>query len=529
MKKKNKEKSLGGQLLQTGVSFIPGVGQILAPLVGMADQQMDAEKLAREQATLLKQQQVPKVNMNPYGNFKNGGILNDMFKQYDTGSHESGNDLQVDPQGTPSPNGPNTVQNKENSYKVGDDQYVMSDALTNPKTGNKFNKDAMEINKKYPKARFQSDQKNALDLEMKNLSKVNDVMRQNEESKQMAYGGPILNKALGSIGEYVKNNLPAQESNMFVNPENQVSMLQDTQPVVNNTFTPNNFLPKLPDTGVLSPEQVAGRDAESNYQFPETSTNVLGAKTGDRSSGVLDPKSANGIALGMKGLALAGSIHDALQPAEKERLLTPDYRKSDAYMKSANIDFTQAKQDAIGVSNISGNMNRSLSGNAAQYQGREQSRLAQLQDALGRVSEAENNAQSQLNLTKGQYEQNKAVDYTNREYANQQGNMQNQAAARGFGRQLASDLSQIGSSFNQYAETTKLNQNTQDIAKFTNSQIMATINAKNPNFKLQDNVVENFMSGKTSLDDVLAFVPAGSKEEVKKILLETKTKTSNGK
>lgn len=543
MKKKYKarEKSLGGQLLQTGVSFIPGVGQILAPLVGMADQQMDANKAAEEQQKLLRMQQAPIKITNPYGNFKNGGILNDMFKQYDTGSHESGNDLQVDTQGTPSPNGPNTVQNKENSYKVGDDQYVMSDALTNPKTGNKFNKDAMEINKKYPKARFQSDQKNALDLEMKNLSKVNDIMRQNEESKQMAYGGPILGGVLqkawdgwnsqSQVGALTQNGVPLAEGNMFVDSKDfNPYDTKDPREVLGpqNTQVSSGQAPSIAKLPTLSPEQVAGRDAESSYQFGND-TNPLVAKTGDRGSGVLDPKSANAVALGMKGLALAGSIHDALQPAEKERLLTPNYSKSDAYMQSANIDFTQAKQDAMGVSNIGANMNRSLAGNAAQYQGREQSRLAQLQDSLGRVSEAENNAQSQLNLTKGQYEQNKAVDRTNREYQNQQGNMQNQAAARGFGRQLASDLSQIGSSFNQYAESTKMNQNTQDIAKFTNSQIMATINAKNPNFKLQDNVVENFMSGKTSLDDVLAFVPAGSKEEVKKMLLETKTKTSNGK
>jgi hypothetical protein len=529
-------------LLQTGVSFIPGVGQILAPLVGIADQQMDAQKAAEEQQKLLRQQQAPIKITNPYGNYKNGGVLNDMFKQYDTGSHDSGNDLQVDTQGIPSPNGPNSVQNKENSYKVGDDQYVMSDALTNPKTGNKFNQDAMKINKKYPKARFQSDQKNALDLEMKNLSKINDVMRKGEESKQMAYGGLILGNAFNDATNYWKsqqkplltqNGVPLADGNMFVdsknfNPYNSEEPKEILGPP--NTQMPGQT-PQISKLPTLSPEQVAGRDAESKYQFSETTpkTDVLGAKTGDRGSGVLDPKSANAVALGMKGLALAGSIHDALQPAEKERLLTPNYRKSDAYMQSANIDFTQAKQDAIGVSNIGANMNRSLSGNAAQYQGREQSRLAQLQDSLGRVSEAENNAQSQLNLVKGQYEQQKAVDYTNREYQNQQGNMQNQAAARGFGRQLASDLSQIGSSFNQYAETTKLNQNTQDIAKFTNSQIMATINAKNPNFKLQDNVVENFLSGKTSLDDVLAFVPASSQEEVKKILLETKTKTSNGK
>lgn len=545
-----REKSLGGQLIQTGVSFIPGVGQILAPLVGIADQQLDAEKQAKkEQEAQLKLQQPPLQINNPYGNFKNGGVLNDMFHQYNTGSHQSGNDLQVDTQGMPSPDGPNSVQNRENSYKVGDNQYVMSDALTNPKTGNKFNVDAMSINKKYPKARFQSDQLAALNLEMKNLSKVNDVVRQGEESKQLAYGGPVLGNALKDATNYWKNNqyvspdqVPPADGNMFVAPKMGIPddytgiqpALDSTNPVPQNKGV---LAGQVQMNSVLSAEDAAGRDAQAKYDAEQAAKKasgegILDPKTKDRdTTGVLDPKSANNIALGMKGLALAGSVYDALQPAEKEKLLTPNYSKSDAYMQSANIDFTQAKQDAMGVSNISANMNRSLSGNAAQYQGREQSRLAQLQDSLGRISEGENNAQSQLNLTKGTYEQQKAVDYSNREYANQQGNMQNQAAARGFGRQLASDLSQIGSSFNQYAETTKLNQNTQDMAKFANSQIMATINAKNPNFKLQDNVVENFLSGKTSLDDTLAFVLPENQEAAKKILLETqaKIKAKDGK
>lgn len=506
--KKNK-KSLGGQLLQTGVSFIPGVGQVLAPLVGMIDQQMDANKTKQTPVS-----EPLKISTNPYGNFAKGGILNDMFKQYNTGSHSSGNDLTVDANGDPNANGTNTVQNKENSYSVDNKQYVFSDVLKHK--GKAFSTLASEINKKYPEARTSMDQRKALDLEMKQLSKRNDVARESE-STQMAYGGPILGKALQSISDYSKNNLPTAEPNMFTNPDNQVSMLEDNQPVINtNPTAPTNFLPKLPDVPALN----------QPIDQPEDVSPLV--QSSSRSLSPLDSSTANGIALGMKGLALAGSIHDAMQKPENEKLITPNYTKSDKYIQSANVDFTQAKQDAIGVSNIGANMNRSLSGNAAQYQVREQARLAQLQDALGRTSEAENNATSQLNLQKGQYEQGKAVDTANRQYQNQQGNMQNEANSRFFGRQLASDLSQIGSSFNEYAETTKLNKNTADIAKFTNSQIMATINAKNPNFKLNESLVQNFVDGKTSLDEVLTFVPNESKEEVKKILLETKTQT-NGK
>jgi hypothetical protein len=510
------EKSLGGQLLQTGVSFIPGVGQVLAPLVGMVDQQMDADKLKAEQ--VAKPQL--KINNNPYGSFKNGGVLNDMFKQYHSGSHASGNDTTVDANGDVNPNGVNKIQNKENSYKVGDTQYVFSDTLT--MNGKKFSEIAAGINKKYSKARTDLDQRTALDLEMKQLSKKNESKRVESESTEMAYGGPILGKAIQQASDYWKNaqfaspdQVPPASENQFVTPH-QLAIPGEYQGIEMATDTT-----QMP--GGNPTELKLGQNL-AEISKPSVSRSPIVANTQSSNRDVLSASTANGIGLVSKGLALAGSINDAMQNAEREKLILPDYTKADRYVKSANIDYTQAKQDAIGVSNIGGEMNRSLSGNAAQFQGREQARLAQLQDAIGRVSEAENNATSQLNMTKGNYEQGKAVDTANREYQNQQGNMQNDANQRFFGRQLASDLSQIGSSFNEYAETTKLNKNTADIAKFTNSQIMATINAKNPNFKLDEGLVQNFIDGKTSLDDVLTFVPNESKEEVKKILIETKTK-----
>lgn len=526
MKKKRKY-SIGGQLLQTGVSFIPGVGQVLAPLIGMGDQMLDQQKLLEEQRKL----QAPpiKINSTPYGSFKKGGVLlNDMFEQYTAGAHGSGNDLTVDGKGQADINGENVVQNKENSFRVDNKQYVFSDTLGGKE---KFNIQAMKINKKYPRARFELDQRQALDLEMKLLSKENDVARAESEPqanpKQMAYGGPIPGQALLDASNYWKNNqvvlpdqVPMADPNMFVNPT-----------------SPKLYTPEIPQEyqGIemaTDSTQIPGGNAQSltlgkDLSLPEnnaSTVNPIAPQLQDRGDGVLSAKGANAIALGLKGAALAGSIYDAFQKPERERLITPNYRQADQYMKSANIDFTQAKQDAVGVSNIGAGTNRSLAGNASQFQGREQARLAQLQDVLGRINMQEENAQSQLDLQKGQYEAGKAVDIANRTYQNQQGNMQNRAATRGFDRQLSSDLSQIGSAFNQYAETTKMNQNNADIAKFTNSQIMATINAKNPNFKLQDNVVENFISGKTSLDDVLAFVPVSSKEEVKKILTEQKLK-----
>lgn len=516
-----REKSLGGQLIQTGVSFIPGVGQILAPLVGIADQQLDAEKQAKkEQEAQLKLQQPPLQINNPYGNFKNGGVLNDMFHQYNTGSHQSGNDLQVDTQGMPSPDGPNSVQNRENSYKVGDNQYVMSDALTNPKTGNKFNVDAMSINKKYPKARFQSDQLAALNLEMKNLSKVNDVVRQGEESKQLAYGGPVLGNALKDATNYWKNNqyvspdqVPPADGNMFVAPKMGIPddytgiqpALDSTNPVPQNKGV---LAGQVQMNSVLSAEDAAGRDAQAKYDAEQAAKKasgegILDPKTKDRdTTGVLDPKSANGIALGMKGLALAGSIYDAVQPAVKEKLITPDYGKSDRDLRAANIDFTQQRQDAVGISNIGANTNRSMSNSASSYMGREQSRLAQLQDTISRIGESENLAKSNLYMQKGQMENSRALDLANRTEQNSQNNQQNDAMQRYAGRVLSSDLASIGSEFNRYSSTQQINQNNKELNEFQTKQQLMILNSKYPDFKIDEKVMELIKSG-ASIDEIV--------------------------
>ena len=500
---KKKKYSLGGDLLQAGVSFIPGVGQILSPIVGMVDQQMDNQ-------ALLQQKPQPQMNMNtnPFGKLALGGVINDGFKQYQTGSHQSGNDLPVDADGNPDPNGQSSVQNKENSYRVGDKQYVMSDTLTNSKTGNKISVDAKMINKKYPQARFVLDQRNALDLEMKFLAKENDVQRELDNSEK-ACGGKL---ALGGNPDPVipaSENLAWQSQNIF-----------KPQPFPNFNTLPTVTEKQYGTPGMIEANQMSGdgtlaTDTTSfgteltpvgsdlaNSTVATNSGDPITAKTNSFNPGILDAKTANSIGLGMKGLALAGSVMDALNPAEKEKLITPNYTKADNYIQSANVDFTQARQDAQGVSNIAAGTNRSLSSNAASYQGREMARLASLSDQMGKISEAQNSAQSQLNMTKGQYEQGKAVDTANRQYQNQQGNMQNQANSRFFDRTLMSDLSQIGSSFNQYGETQKVIANNKEVNQTQINQSLAILNSKYPNVKITPDIMEKLKSGAT-IDEIL--------------------------
>jgi hypothetical protein len=490
-----RERSLGGDLLQIGVSFIPGVGQILSPLVGLIDEQMDQDTL-----NALKPPEPMKLNQNPFGKLAKGGILNDNFKQYSTGSHASGNDLSVDAQGNPNSNGENSVQNRENSFKVGDKQYVFSDVLK--KNGLSFNKHAMKINKKYPKARFQLDQRNALDLEMEMLAKENDIKRA-ESSNQKYEGGPLDPVIPPS------ENLAWQSQNIFqMKPFPNFSTLPTVTEktygtpgmIENNQMTGDGTL--ATDSTTFGQELTPVGQNLSEQGIAQDRNNPIMAKNAVKGSGVLDAKTANALGLGMKGLALAGSVMDALQPAIKEPLVSPDYSKSDSDLRAANINYNQARQDTLGISNISANSNRSMSNSPTSFLGREQARLASLSDAMGRISEAENLAQSNLSLTKGQIENQRAQDLSNRKYQNQQNNQMNDAMSRYAGRQLGSDLSEIGSSLNSYAESQKINQNNRELNDFQIKQQIALLNSRNPNIKITPDIMEKLKNGAT-IDDIL--------------------------
>jgi len=502
--KRFREKSLGGDIIQTGLSFIPGVGQILAPLAGMIDQKLSAEEIEA-----LKPPEKMNMNLNPFGKLANGGFINDGFTQYNTGSHKSGKDLVVGQDGLPDPNGESSVQNKENSYKIGNRHYVMSDVLKNPKTGNTFNIDAASVNKKYPDARLQPDQRAALDFEMKELAALNDSERLKvdmKNKKQKAYGGYTDN------GDPV---IPPSENIMWPAQSVFPTTLPTFEPVQSLGTTPIPQETGLPiNTTSFGNTLNVGQNITTDYVPDRGELDILNPKK-KKASNILGPNTANAIGLGLKGAALIGSISDALRSPEKEELIKPDYSKSDNYLQAANIDYTQARQDAQGVSNIAAGTNRSLSSNVASFQGREQARLAGLSDQLGRIAEQQNLAQSNLNLTKGQIENSRAVDLTNRKYQNQQGNMQNQANARYADRVLSSDLASIGSSFNSYAESQKMIKNQKELNQFKTSQTLAILGNKYPNFKLDPQIVDKFKNGEIDLDQFLQYVPSEIQSDIK--------------
>jgi hypothetical protein len=499
------KKSMGGQLISSALSLVPGYGQILSPLASMADNYFSNKK--------TEEVEIPEnIMTNPYGNLKYGGkmafggVINNDFKQYNTGSHNSNADLPVDKNGNASLNTATAkVQNKENSFKIGLDQYVMSDVLINPETGNAFNKDAAKINKKYPQATYQEDQKNALNFKMKRLASLNDSVRKAAEQIQTVekfFGGPTDPTKRYPIGVDGKSIIP---DNSQIYPE-----ANNSNALVPAAYTPfGNIETNLPlNTTNIYPGSPITLGENLNEETPSITSDRSETTFKPRSAPrALDARDSNNIALALKGAGLLKSVADAFTPAEKEKTILPDYSKSDNYMASANIDYSQAKQDAMGISNIAANVNRSAgSNNFAAFQGREAARIANLMDSVGNINMQENNQRSNLNLTRGQYEQSKALDTANRETQNRINNQQNQANANFADEKLFSELTSIGTEFNQYSNHLRELKNNKEIATYYINEGLAMINSNLSNFNLDPQFVEKLKSG-ASMDELVKFYP----------------------
>lgn len=496
------EQKQNGSFLNSAASFglglLPG-GQLLTPFLP------DLGKMfSKKQSTFAP----TKMNTNPFGNImKDGGVLNEGFKQYDTGSHIEGNDLAVNSEGVPSNNPVAKVQNKENMFKVKGKAFIMSDVLVNPETGNTINVDAAKLNKSLPMASFNPEDKNTLNFGMERLSKLNDIMKGIKEGVEMECGGTLKRYDNGGpIAGFVPRRVDpftGREYNLIedapsIDPLSEpLAPLPQVQAGASNNREPQFSSFKVDDSPYIP--SIERQDNEDITPFDGI--------TGETNQPVENkPFDLNTIAVGLKGLGLAKSISDSLTPALEEQVILPDYTQSDRYMKEANIDYTQARQNAIGASNVGANVNRSASSNFAQYQNREMARTANLVDAIANIDMQENNARSSLNLTRGQYEQNKAVDTANRKYQNRIDNLQNQATANLADQKLFTELSQIGTEFNKAENFRRQISNNRELQQFYVNEALSLINSRNDNFQLDPDFVNKLKSGNYSIDDIIKVV-----------------------
>ena len=489
-------------------SMVPGIGGLLGGAIqGIGGLFADDIKDKYDTTPLRSES-------NIYGNLKLGGYVTKKFKQYNTGSHDSGNDQPIDSEGRPSGKADGGyVQNNENAYDMGNGSYVMSDTLVNPMTGNTFNIDAMKINNKYKNADNIPEEQNAIDANMKRLSIINDKMRITKEAVLKACGGKT---------KQMYNGGPTD-------PDPRFTQQVDTNVTPLTTINPDDLLID-PITGSVNATSNPQSFTESNsgLALDTSSENGQTIKLGeDLATTTYNPKAAkqvgegdfnyNWIAAGLKAVALGKSIDDALTPAEKEKTILPNYYKADRQIYSANADYTQAKQDAVGAANLMSNMNRSASTNFGAFQGRQSMNFANLAQQIGNISTQENNMRSQQALQRGQYETNKAVDTANRRYQNRIDNQMNQANADLADQKLFSELSQIGTTFNEYQYYKDALKNNRELAAMKIKEASAILGAKYENFGFDENFMDQISKGNydgVDFNQLVKFI--GTAEQVKK-------------
>lgn len=224
-----------------------------------------------------------------------------------------------------------------------------------------------------------------------------------------------------------------------------------------------------------------------------------------------NPFNYNAVAMGLKAVALGKSVADALEKPVVEKPMFTDYNASDRQIYGTNVDYTQARQDAMAASNLAANVNRAASSGFNQYQGRMQSTYGNLADQLGQISMNENLQRNQQAMQRGQYETAKAIDVKNTMYQNRIDNMQNMANAKLADQKLFSELSQIGTEFNQYQGYKEMLQNNKELSQATINQGLALIGSNYANFGFTKDFIDKIKSGQATQNELIQFIATTNK------------------
>lgn len=411
---------------------------------------------------------------------EDGGTIPSGFVQYDAPSHDNGGQV-VDSQGYPTVNNAVAeIQNKENSFN----NYVFSDVLENPKTGRTFNVDMSKLMKKYKNADTDLISKRSLDIEADTLAKTNDTVKAMveqmtvPEAPMMPNGGPLDYLTMSPIQPIVPGLTGYTQDENLNLPHIQDPFETMAGRPIENPFDPYTTAPQIntPVKSTTIPVDPLQRFSNASDAPPIDNTDTQAGEPKQRSTNF------NTLAAVSKGLGLANSVFNALKPAEKEQARIPDYNPADQAFDRASIDYTQARQDATGASNILANINRSTSSGFSQYRNREAGRIASLMDRVSNIGMTERNANSQLDISRGQYRADKAVDIANRQREVDVANLQNEAVKQQFSDNLFSEISQIGSSLNQYQNFKDELANRTDIATMNTNEFVALAKAKGLDF-----------------------------------------------
>lgn len=298
----------------------------------------------------------------------------------------------------------------------------------------------------------------------------------------------FLNNALSSINQYNNTSVPSSSNiGWYSNPDQNYGL-----PAIQTEGLPNQIKSSLPPTPPPSTPATINISKEDLTKVPQERT----------------PFNYNAVAMGLKAVALGKSVADALEKPLVEKPMFTDYNASDRQMYGTNVDYTQARQDAMAASNLAANVNRAASSGFNQYQGKMQSTYGNLADQLGQISMNENLQRNQQAMQRGQYETAKAIDVKNTMYQNRIDNLQNLANAKLADQKLFSELSQIGTEFNQYQGYREMLKNNKELSQATINQGLALIGSNYANFGFTKDFIDKIKTGQASVNELVQFMAA---------------------
>ena len=425
--KKLKKYSNGGAILQSVAplaNLIPGVGQIISPLLSVAGGLMSQDVKPPVQTVKTS------YTNNPY-QMRQGGTVSG-FKQYDTESHENGGQP-INAEGNVDFKNPTAeIESTETNYKYSKlpnkygKTYVFSDK-------NGTSEMTRDIMKKYKNKNVDGDflARTAMELEFNKVENLNELIKakeeQTQENQQMASGGNISTRRLE--GQHQDNTnvfdkvLKASQDNLEQLADGDLlgtPITLGTHVGENNYFNPNQT-PWINNPVTDSLEQISKPVVSQNSGLPQipnarTAPNYLeGIKAALGSLNVPSPNINNGnisnaITTGLAAFDVTRALTE--KPDSVNPRMT-DYNKSDEKMYSTNTDLTGMKNAAQNATNQAVSQVNDGSLSQSQRQSRLQGVYSNLGNTFSNIALQEQQQRNQLLTQQSQYEMSKAQDNSN--------------------------------------------------------------------------------------------------------------------
>jgi hypothetical protein len=210
-----------------------------------------------------------------------------------------------------------------------------------------------------------------------------------------------------------------------IDPFAVIKATKNPSPATNNTSNNNFLFPFTQGVGAYPFDDASGVKEKSKPNLDLTNIFNTGAKA---------------LPTVMRATGLGLGAINALQKAQVEQPVMPNYNQADRQFENMSSDLTQARQDAQASTNAMSNVNRSASTGFGQYRARQSANYANLADQLGRIGMQEQQMRNQIAQTRGSYEFQKAITDRNTIDENNQRNLANEAMRQDFTRLFASDL-----------------------------------------------------------------------------------------